>query len=367
MKTIEIMKRIIRQTVNDKRSLGMILIVPLFLFTLIYFLLGDSDYKATIAENGMPTALIENIKAEGVTVNSYTLDEGKAAVKNKKVDALIYIDGNETNLLFESNDAVKTGVVMKAVQKAIKEYVTATMTASALQNTSAMQNVTPIDPAMKDISSLRSLNTKFIYGKSDDSMFNSMGYVMMGIISFFLIFILAGISFVRERTNQTMERLMVTPVKRWQVILGYTLGFGIFAMLQSIILLIYVKFVLNMTITGSLVAAGTIMILLAITAVCIGAFCSIYANNEFQIMQFIPVVVIPQIFFSGLISLDTLPYHLGVVSKVLPVYYACHALQKITIKGADLAGVLSDVAALFVFVALFFVLNTLALKKYRRI
>jgi ABC-2 type transport system permease protein len=338
MKTLDIIKRIIRQTVNDKRSLGLILIVPIFLFTLIFFLLGDSDYKATIAESGMPAPMVERLKDQDITVKSMEISEGKEEVKDQKIDALLYKDGSETVLLMEQSDAVKSGVIQKAIQN-----------------------------AMKDLNPAGAMRTEFIYGKSDENMFNNLGYVMLGIISFFLIFIIAGISFVRERTNQTMERLMITPVKRWQVVLGYTIGFGVFAMLQSVILLCYVRWVLRMSITGSMMAAGFIMILMAMSAVCIGAFCSIFANNEFQMMQFIPVVVIPQIFFSGLISLDTLPYHLGAVAKVLPVYYACNALQKITIKGADLSGVTADMTALLIFILVFFVLNIFALKKYRRI
>jgi len=339
MKTLFIIKRIVQQTVSDKRSLGLILVVPIFLFTLIFFLLGDTNYKATIAENGMFPQLVENIEAQDVTVETMNLDEGKLAVKEKDIDAFLYKEGNETVLLMETSDAVKSGVVQKAIQNATKE----------------------MNPASV-------MRMEFLYGKSDDNMFNSLGYVLLGVISFFLIFIIAGISFVRERTNQTMERLMITPVKRWQVVLGYTLGFGIFATLQSIILLCYVKWVLHMTFNGSLVTAGLIMILMSMSAVCIGAFCSIFANNEFQIMQFIPIVVIPQIFFSGLISLDTLPYHLGELAKIMPVYYACSALKEVVIKGSGLSGkALLDVLALLVFIGLFFVLNILALKKYRRI
>lgn len=164
-----------------------------------------------------------------------------------------------------------------------------------------------------------------------------------------------------------MERLMMTPVRRWQVVLGYTLGFGFFATLQSIILLAYVIWVLHMTVLGSAVTAGLVMILLAMSAVCIGAFFSIFSNNEFQVMQFIPVVVIPQIFFSGLISLDTLPYHLGLVSKIMPVYYACSALKTVMITGGGFADIWQDVLALFAFILLFFFMNILVLKKYRKI
>lgn len=338
MKILIIIRRIIIQTVNDKRSLGLILLVPIFLFTLIYFLLGDSDYRATIAENGIPAQIVTKIEAQEVTVRSLSVAEGKAEVKNKEVDAFLYIEGSEINLLFETSDAVKTGVVQKAVQS-----------------------------AMKDMSPGSIIKVEFLYGKGDENMFNSLGYVLLGVVSFFIVFIIAGISFVRERTNQTMERLMITPVKRWQVVLGYTLGFGLFAMLQSILLLCYVRWVLQLTITGSILAALVIMILLSMASICIGAFFSIFTNSEFQIMQFIPVVVIPQIFFSGLISLDTIPYHLGVLSKIMPVYYACDALKSITIRGAGLSDVFPNVLALLIFIVLFFVLNIFALKKYRKI
>ncbi len=338
MKIYHIMRRIIKQTVNDKRSLGLILIVPIFLFTLIYFLLGDSDYKAAIAEYGMQPQIIENIKAEGVSVESMDLNKGKQAVKEKETDALLYMDEGEIVILFESNDTVKTGVITKAVQRAVKK----------------------LNPQ-------GGIRVEHIYNERKDNMFDSIGYILLGIISFFLIFIIAGISFVRERTVQTLERLMMTPVKRWQIVLGYTIGFGIFAMLQSILLLAYVKWVLQMTIAGSVIDAGFIMILLSMSAVCIGAFCSIYANNEFQMMQFIPVIVIPQIFFSGLISLDTLPYHLGGLSKIMPVYYACDALSSIIIKGKNLSDVIIQIIALLTFILLFFMLNIIALKKYRRI
>jgi ABC-2 type transport system permease protein len=337
MKTWVIVKRIIRQTINDKRSMGLILIVPLFLFTLIYFLLGDSTYTPTIAIYGLPKQLVEELKNEDVKVIDYNLEEGKAAVKEETVDAFLYQEQQGMVLLLESSDAVKSGLIQKAIQNASKE----------------------LNPG--------GMRTEQLYGDSEESMFNNLGYVLLGIISFFLIFILAGISFVRERTSQTMERLMITPVKRWQVVLGYTLGFGVFAMLQSILLLGYVKWVLHMSIQGSLLAAGCVMILLSMTAVCIGAFCSIYANNEFQMMQFIPLIVIPQIFFSGLISLDTIPYHLGVLAKIMPVYYACDALKAIINKGATLSEVAMELLALLVFIGVFFVLNIFALKKYRRI
>lgn len=338
MKTVIIMKRIIRQTVNDRRSLALILVVPLFIFTLIYFLLGDSNYTPTIGEYQINRLLGNKLEEQDITVREYTLEDGKRAVREKEIDAMLYKEQEDMVLYFESSDSVKTKLISDALQKSLKE--------------------------LKPQGGLR---LEFLYGEENSSMFQKMGYVFLGVISFFLIFIISGISFVRERTAQTLERLMITPVKRWQVVLGYTLGFGVFATLQSIIMLCYVKWVLHLTLNGSMLLAGIVIILLSMSAVCIGAFCSIYANNEFQMMQFLPLVVIPQIFFSGLLSLDTLPFHLGYLSKIMPVYYACDALNAILVKGLGLKEILFQLVALFAFIILFFMLNIRALKRYRRI
>ncbi|MDP4134037.1 MAG: ABC transporter permease [Bacillota bacterium] len=338
MKTLNIAKRIIRQIINDKRSLALILIAPVFIFTLIYLLLGNSDYKANIAESGLQPQIIEYVENQGITVDTLAVNEGKEQVKDSKIDAFLYNDGNGIRLVFRTYDAVKTGLIQKSIAN-----------------------------AMKELSTKSSVQVEYIYGESSGNLFENIGYVMLGIIAFFIIFIIAGVSFVKERTNQTMERLMMTPVRRWQVMLGYTLGFGFFAMLQSIILLAYAIWVLHMTVSGSAVMAGIIMVLLAMSAVCIGSFFSIFSNSEFQMMQFIPIVVIPQIFFSGLISLDTLPYHLGLLSKIMPVYYACSALKNVMIIGGGLSDIWPDLLALFAFILLFSVLNILTLKKYRKI
>jgi ABC-2 type transport system permease protein len=333
-----ITKRIIRQIFNDKRSLALIFFVPLMLFTFIYFLLGSTDYKAKITEYNVPQLIIEKMKDNGVDVETVTKSDGEEKIKNGTADALFYKDGSELKILMQINDSVKSGVVMKDIQDALKAV-----------NPSAM------------------LKTEFVYGKSNDNMFNSIGYVLLGILSFFLVFIIAGISFVRERTGNTMERLMLTPVKRWEVVLGYTIGFGFYTILQCLVMLTFVVYVLGMPIAGSFFYAVVIMIMLSLAAVSIGAFVSIFSNNEFQIVQFIPAIVVPQIFFSGLISLDTLPYHLGYIAKILPVFYACDGLKLILIKGQGIDNIWPDIVALLIFITIFSVLNIQALKKYRKI
>ena len=119
--------------------------------------------------------------------------------------------------------------------------------------------------------------------------------------------------------------------------------------------------------TSSLTPLGPRDSIMASLRVSIGAFVSIFANNEFQVMQFIPLVVVPQMFFSGLITIDTLPYGLGNLSYFMPIYYGCSGLEKVLIKGFGIEGIWKDLCMLVVFIFIFFVLNVLALKKYRKL
>ncbi|MCX7773996.1 MAG: ABC transporter permease, partial [Clostridia bacterium] len=123
----------------------------------------------------------------------------------------------------------------------------------------------------------------------------------------------------------------------------------------------------GMEFVGSILWAIVLMIMLAFTAVAIGAFVSIFSNTEFQIVQFVPIVVIPQIFFSGLIPLETIPLGLGKLAYVMPVYYACTGLKKVVLQGAGFGEIYGYLAALMGFLVIFSLFNILALKRYRRL
>ena len=97
------------------------------------------------------------------------------------------------------------------------------------------------------------------------------------------------------------------------------------------------------------------------------AFVSIFANSEFQVIQFIPIVIIPQIFYSGLLSLNGLPFNLDKLEYVMPVYYGCTALKKVLINGQGFADIGIYIALLIAFIFVFFALNVISLKKYRAI
>lgn len=328
---------IVKQMCNDKRSLALILVAPILMISLLYLLLGESSYKPNIGVNvDFKGEILKALKEQNVTVITLKEDtEIDAYLENNEVDAVVSMDKNKINIRMLQENSTKASKVTEALKKAVEK-------------------VNPIG----------SMNMSFVYGKTNGTLFDSLGYMLLGVLSFFFVFIISGMSFVRERTTGTMERLMLTPVSRIGVVAGYTLGFGIFAVLQSVLIVLFTKYILHMEYAGSVILSMLIMVLLSFTAVSLGALVSIFSNSEFQVMQFIPIVIIPQIFFSGLIPIDTLPFGLA---YIMPVYYGCMGLQNVLIKGAGVEKIWNYLFMLVVFIILLLIINTEALKKYRRL
>ncbi len=332
--------RIVRQMGNDKRTLALILIAPLAIIGFIYLLLGESSYMPKIAvDTNFPSAVTAELKKQKVTVTAISSEADiDSLLKNDEADAVVTMD--------------KSGVHIKMLDAG---------------NTKSAGITKAFKAAMEGINPTGSIEITYLYGNSSKTSFDSFGYVLLGVISFFFVFIISGISFVRERENGTLERLMTTPVRRWEVVAGYTLGFGIFAALQSLLVTVFTKYVLGMDFAGSVLLAVMLMVLLAFTAVSLGAFVSIFANNEFQVMQFIPIVIIPQMFFSGIVPIETFPYGLGKLAYIMPVYYGCSGLQHVLVRGFGIAEIQKYIYMLLAFILVLFVLNVIALKKYRRL
>ena len=198
-------------------------------------------------------------------------------------------------------------------------------------------------------------------------MFDSIAPMMMGVFIFFFVFLLAGISFLRERISGTLERLMATPIKRWEIVMGYFLGFGVFVMIQTLLIQVFMIYGLGITIKGSPYVVLLINILLAAGSLSLGNLLSTFAKNEFQLIQFVPIVIVPQIMFCGIFSLREAPIWVQGLSKVFTLTYAADALAGVVFRGDTISNVGLDILILAGYAVLFIVLNTLALKKYRKL
>lgn len=118
---------------------------------------------------------------------------------------------------------------------------------------------------------------------------------------------------------------------------------------------------------GSFALVLIITILTAMTALSIGTFISAFAENEMQMIQFIPIVIVPQVFFSGLFDLSTMTPLLQIVGRFTPLWYSADALRNIMIRGKGWSSIAFDVMILCIYCIFFIIANILALKKHRKI
>ena len=182
------------------------------------------------------------------------------------------------------------------------------------------------------------------------AILNRVAPGLLAVFVLFFTFILTGVGFLRERAQGTLERLQTTLVGSFDIMLGYMLGFLIFAIVQTAVILVFTIYALRIDYLGSLWEVAAILFLVVTVAVSLGIFISSFANNEFQVVQFIPIVLAPQIFLSGvIIPVEQMPTLFEWFSVVLPLTYAVDALREIMLRGVELTELWPNLAALGAF------------------
>ena len=187
---------------------------------------------------------------------------------------------------------------------------------------------------------------------------------LLAVFVLFFTFILTGVGFLRERAQGTLERLKTTRVGSFDIMVGYLLGFLIFAAVQTVIIVAFTVFVLQIEYEGSLWEIAAVLVLVVIVAVSTGIFISSFANNEFQVVQFIPIVLAPQIFLSGvIIPVAQMPRLFEWLSTILPLTYAVDGLREIMVRGTALTELWLDLLVLAAFSAALLLAAVATLKR----
>ncbi|MBI2829644.1 MAG: ABC transporter permease [Chloroflexi bacterium] len=187
---------------------------------------------------------------------------------------------------------------------------------------------------------------------------------LLATLALFFSFLLTGISFLRERSQGTLERLLASPLSRLDIVVGYLFGFFVFALAQTLIIIFFTIYVLGVDYRGSLWEILVFQTIVIIGAVNLGIFISTFARNEFQMVQFIPLIIIPQIFLSGVLwPVEQMPDYLQWLSNILPLTYAVRGLRDIMLGGKNLLDVGLELAVLVGFTIGTSVLAAITLRK----
>jgi len=337
MRVIAIMIRILLQLKHDKRTIILMIVAPILVLTLMSLIFNGNVYHPKIGIINAPLSFVNKLEDKEASV--IRLDENKSeeSLNIFEVDAVINFESGVPHIRLEGSDPGKNKAVLTLVQSIMH----------------------PVPSSGTDIT--------YLYGYENMSSFDNFGPILIGFYVFFFVFLIAGVSFLSERNTGTLERTLASPIKRWEIVVGYLLGFGVFTVIQSALIAWYSIEVLNLMMIGSFGLVLIITILTAMSALSIGTFISAFAENEMQMIQFIPIVIVPQVFFSGLFDLSTMEPLLQVVGRFTPLWYAADALRNIMIRGKGWNSIAFDVLILSLFCIFFVIANILALKKHRKI
>ena len=171
----------------------------------------------------------------------------------------------------------------------------------------------------------------WMYDNTDPAIFDRVGPALLAMFPFTVMFLVTSVTTLRERSSGTLERLLAMPMGKLDFLAGYALAFGAVAALQSGLAVGVSVGLLGLSIQGQVWLLIVVAIADGVLGTALGLFVSAFAQTEFQAVQFMPAVVIPQILLCGLfVPRPLLPGVLETVSDVLPLSYAVDAMQQLT-------------------------------------
>jgi ABC-2 type transport system permease protein len=197
----------------------------------------------------------------------------------------------------------------------------------------------------------------------DDLTFSVLGPALLAMFPFIIMFLVTSVTTLRERSSGTLERLLSMPMGKLDFLGGYAVAFGLVAAVQSALAVGLSVGVLNLDVQGPVWMLTLVAIADAVLGTALGLFVSAFARTEFQAVQFMPAVVIPQILLCGLfVARDAMPNVLGFVSDLLPLSYAVDAMRAVA-RADALAGIWGDLAVVVAYAVAGLALGAVTLRR----
>ncbi|MGT2895180.1 ABC transporter permease [Streptococcus entericus] len=368
MRTLAITKKVIKELLRDKRTLVLMFVAPIFIMWLMNTMFSaSSTTNVTLATVDVSESLVSTMEdMDHVKVKEYH-SEKKAteALENQKVDGVIVaVDAQNYSVTYANTDASKTTITKQAFQAALSS--------SAVEQLKiAIGTIVKANPklaqSMPEDRGKVTIIEHYNYGNEDTGFFSKMLPILMGFIVFFFVFLISGMALLKERTTGTLDRLLATPVRRSEIVFGYMLSYGLLATVQTLVIVFSTIWLMNLEVVGNIANVVLVNFVMALVALAFGILMSTLAKSEFQMMQFIPLIIMPQLFFSGIIPLDSMADWVQYIGKVLPLSYAGDALTRVILYGQGINHIAFDILILLVFLAILTVANIIGLKRYRKV
>jgi len=365
---LAVTRRIFRDMRNDKRTLALIFVAPVFaMFVFGLAFSGDvkdvhviviNEDKGILSPTGkisLSEVILSHMDTDVLDMEYMEdVNDGIEKVKDGKAYAVIIFPENFTKDLssssFSGNTAIKIMIdksninVANAILKTVNTAIYTTM--------EKMGKKMPI-----------TIEDEAIYGGNAEFM----DFFVPGIMAFvvyLLTTLLTLLSFVGERTSGTLNRLLSTPLTESEIVTGYAVAFGTMGTIQAALLLTIGIVVFKITIIGDVILAFIVIALLAVTCQSLGILLSSLAKREAQAVQFLPFIVLPAFLLAGIFwPVEAIPSWLRPASYLIPPTYAVDACRSVILRGWGLNKIWSDMVALLTFASIFLVMAAQSLKR----
>ena len=227
MRIKAVARRILLQMKGDRRTVALIIGAPIIMMTLIFFVLNSDAQNVNIAVINAPESYVDALYENNARVTR--MDEAGAlvALENQEIVAAVSMENGKYSYVVDGSNSVKSKKALAALE------------GSRAQNTGKVR---------ADLNS----EIEYIYGASDLEMFDNYGAALLGFVIFFFVFLIAGINFLTERTSGTLEKMLSTPIRRSEIVLGYICGYGVIAIVQTVLITFYLVYVLKIIMIGSI-------------------------------------------------------------------------------------------------------------------
>jgi ABC-2 type transport system permease protein len=353
-----ITRRLLQGFRRDRRTVALLFVAPIVILGLLgYLMRGSSVPSVGIAneDQGPLGGVVASSLAHSsaVSTTSISASDGDAKLKDGSLTAYIVFPA-------DFSQRAQSGVIAPEV------HVEGTQPSAAAPVLQALQQALAGAASHAPNAVQFAPKVSYLYAGSGLDTLDYFGAAAIGLIVFFLVFVITIVSFLNERSQGTLERLMASPLRRGEIVLGYMVGFTVLAIIQAVEVLLFCLLVLKVHNDGNVFLIFGIEALMAIVAVNLGIFLSMFARTEFQAVQFIPLVIVPQFLLSGILfPVSSEPTALQWISNVLPLTYAVSALRDVMLKGADLtwSSLQLDVGVVAAFLVLLIIAGSATLRR----
>jgi len=377
---LAVTKKNLRSLKHDRRTIAFIIVVPLLMIALFGYTFGGDIENLSVNvvnfDSGFNNSYIADWILEEISdrealnvLEIYGPEDADLQpselslekVKNGEIWAAIIFENNFSRDAILALESMREGEFTLPSSIIVHLDSTNPNVASTVAN-ELQRTIQNVFVSQLGLISPVVVTTDIVYG-GDAEFIDFFAPGVMGLAAMMVTFMLSIISFVQERRNGTLDRLLSSPITEGEIVGGYALAFGLVGLMQATVIIVAAVLLFQIQIVGNPMLALLIIFLLGMGTLGIGFLLSSLARNEFQAMQFMPLIIFPSILLAGVFwPIEAIPEILRPL-YFIPLTYAVEGCRSVMIRGWGIEEISFEISILIIFAAVMLILSIYALKR----